>query len=262
MKICLVNAESAWKDKQENLKRAENYIKEALKLFPETQVIVFPELSITGYILDEDNKELAEDASWDSILAIKQLAKKYDVNIIAGFIRKDGDKIFNSSMVVDKKWELITTYDKNHLFSSCPEPEMYNAWESLSVFELEWWKCGLFICFDCRYPRLFEAYKNAWVECIFGIYNWLQGRNKEDMFSAIIKSKSVDNQLFIAWVDCIWSDENASYTWSACISTPYAEDIKITQKDIYHYAELDKQDILSTRDILPMEPSFKENYNK
>lgn len=260
MKICLINSKPIWKDKDENLKRAESYIKEALELFPQTQVIVFPELSLTGYVLDNDNKFLAEEDNWHCVQIIWKLAKKFNVSIIAWFIRRNEDKTFNSSMVIDKKWKLIATYDKSHLFSSCPEPDLYSPWDRLAIFDLEWWKCWLYICFDCRYPRLFEAYKNAGVECIFWIYNWVAGRNKENMFSAIVKSRSNENQLFVAWVDCTWSDKNTSYTWSACISTPYAEDIKITKNEIYHYAELNKEDIVDMRKILPMEPSFKKEY--
>ena len=81
---------------------------------------------------------------------------------MAGFIQKNGDyKPFNSAMVVSKNGELITTYSKNHLFSQCPEPVMYSVSHKLELFELEGWKCGIFICFDNRYPRLFEAYKKA-----------------------------------------------------------------------------------------------------
>jgi predicted amidohydrolase len=232
-----------------------------MDIFPETEVIVFPELSFTWYVLDDSNKELWEDTDWFCISETKKLAEKYNVNIIAWFIEKNGlDKPYNSSMVISKDWKLICTYQKSHLFSQSKEPELYSAWKKLQTFEIWGWRCGIFICFDCRYPRLFEAYKEKWVECIFWLYNWVWWRNKPEIFNSILKTRATENQYFLAGIDCSWSDENANYTSSACITTPYCEDIKITKKEIYHYAELKKQDIEEVSSLLPLKPSFKEDY--
>gem|GEM_PF-3765163 len=77
IKISLINFEASWKDKKANLEKKEKHIKKVLELFPETQVVVFPELSFTGYVLDEDNKKLAEDENGFCVSEIKKLAKKY-----------------------------------------------------------------------------------------------------------------------------------------------------------------------------------------
>jgi predicted amidohydrolase len=60
MNICLINFDAIWKDKQKNIEKKEELIKRALELNSKTQLIVFPELSLTGYILDEDSIKLAE----------------------------------------------------------------------------------------------------------------------------------------------------------------------------------------------------------
>ena len=262
MKIALVNFEPTWKDIKSNLVKKENHIKKVLELFPETQVVVFPELSFTGYVLDEDNKKMAEDENGFCVSETKKLAIKYWINIIAGFIEKNWDKKpFNSSMVVSKKWKLITTYAKTHLFSQCPEPDLYSSWESLKTFELEWIKCWIYICFDNRYPKLFEKYKKAWVQCLFWPHAWVSWRNKKEIFNVLTKARAHENQYFIAWVDCIGSDKNTSYTWSSCISTPFSEDIKITKEKIYHYAEINLEDIEKISKMLPLWPSYLEDYN-
>lgn len=261
MKVTAINFEPTWKDIQDNLRKKEHHIQRVLELFPETQVIVFPELSFTGYVLDADNTELAEDVGGFCVSETKKLAQKYDVHIIAWFIEKNlYGKPFNSAMVVSKKWELITTYSKNHLFSQSVEPELYSAWQELQTFELEGIKCGVFVCFDNRYPRLFEAYKKVWVECVFWMYAWLVGRNKEQIFDVIVKTRAHENQFFVVWVDSRWSDKNATYTSSACISNPFAEDIKQTKEDIYHHAQIDTQDIENISTMLPLGDAYKEVY--
>jgi len=60
LNICLINFDAVWKDKQKNIEKKEELIKRALDFNSETQLIVFPELSLTGYVLDKDSLKLAE----------------------------------------------------------------------------------------------------------------------------------------------------------------------------------------------------------
>ena len=118
MHICLINFDAVWKDKSSNITRKESLIQQALTYHPETDIIVFPELSLTGYVLDADAGSLAEEPTGSSIQAISSIARKYGVNVIFGFIEKNGqEKPYNSIAVLSKTGELITTYRKNHLFT-------------------------------------------------------------------------------------------------------------------------------------------------
>jgi len=261
MKICLVNFDPVWKDKQKNIEKKESYIQKALEMSPETSTIIFPELSLTAYVLDQDVTDLAEDIDGDSITQMKSLAKKYNVHLIFWFIEKNGEsKPYNSVLVIWKDGEIITKYRKNHLFTQSIEPDIYSPWEELSIFELDGWKCGLSICFDIRYPRVYEAYKHAGVECVITPYAWVDGRNKPDIFASLSKARSSENQFFMVWVDCIWKDQNNSYAGNAVVSNPYGEDIKQTEQNIFHFADMDKQEIENLESIIPLRDGFKTNY--
>ena len=261
MEICLINFDPVWKDKQKNLDKKEELIKRALELKSDISTIIFPELSLTWYILDEDVYNLAENLGWSSINKIKDLAKNYWVNIIFWFIEKNGkNKPYNSLLVISKTWEIIVKYSKNHLFTQGIESDIYSPWETLTIFELEWWKCWLSICFDIRYPRLYEAYKKAWVECVFTSFAWVNGRNKPDIFRSLCKGRSSENQFYMVWVDCIWKDENNLYVGNAIVSNPYSEDISETKEEIFHFAKLDKNEIFALEKVIPLWWSFKINY--
>ncbi len=261
MKICLINFNSFWKNKEKNIEKKEKLINQAILLFKDIDVIVFPELSLTGYVLDSDNLELAENIDWNSIKKMQEIAKKYNVWIVFWFIEKNNnEKPFNSCIFIDKNWDVLATYSKNHLYSESVEPDFYSAWKWLSIFEFMWYKCWFSICFDVRYPRLFEEYKKNWVECIFNPFAWTDWRNKPSLFQTLNKSRSHENQFFMVSVDNLWIDENASYSWNAIISNPFWEDISKTKGWIFHFWEINKEDIKSIRNALPLENSFKEKY--
>ncbi len=118
MNICLINFESVWKDKLANIRQKRVLITEAIEHRPDIDIIVFPELSLTGYILDSDAEALAENLTGESLIALQDEAKKHSVAIIFGFIEVNPHgKPYNSVVVISKSGEVITTYRKNHLFS-------------------------------------------------------------------------------------------------------------------------------------------------
>ena len=168
-------------------------------------------------------------------------------------------KPYNTQFVISKNGELIAYYHKNHLFTQSAEPDVYTAGDDLVTFELEDWKCGLSTCFDIRFPRLFEAYKKAGVECLFAGFNWVEGRNKAAIMENLVKARAHENQYFFTAVDRSGSDPNTSYYGTALVANPYAEDVA-KHEGIYAYAEIEKEDIETLSRTLPLSGSFKSEY--
>ena len=180
--------------------------------------------------------------------------------IICGLIEKNGsDNPYNTAVVVSKDGELIASYRKNHLFTGGDEPRYYSAGKELVVFELEGWKCGLSICFDIRFPRLFETYKKAGVECMFSGNNWVDGRNKPAILENLVKARAHENQYYFIAVDRSGKDPSTMYYGTSVFSNPFSEDVA-RRNGIYSYAEISKDDIQTLKQSLPLEDSFKSDY--
>ncbi len=261
MNVATVASDPVWKNPKENIQQTENHVAEVMRLYPRTQVILFPEISLMGAVNDESNTEIAENLDGYCVTEIKRIAKQQDVAVICGMIEKNPNgKPFNTQFVVSSDGELLSRYRKNHLFTESNEPNVYASGKELSVFEIAGWKCGLAICFDIRFPRLLEVYKRAGVECVFSGFNWTAGRNKPDIMKTLVKARAHENQYFFVAVDRNGSDPNTSYYGTSVISNPYAEDIA-GRNGIYSYAEISKDDIANLAKKLPLVESFKEKYS-
>lgn len=173
--------------------------------------------------------------------------------------KNPSSKPYNCQFVVSKTGELIARYHKNHLFTESTEPDLYCPGNELVTFDINGWKCGLSTCFDIRFPRLFEAYKQAGVECMFSGFNWVYGRNKPVNMESLVKARAHENQLFFVAVDRTGSDPNTSYYGTNIISTPYCENIA-ELNGIYGFAEIFKDDIKTLSTMLPLASSFKPQY--
>lgn len=260
MNVVTVASETVWKNVDKNIELTEYHVNEVMKLLPKTQVILFPELSLTGFIVDESNQEVAQTMDSNAVEKIKAIASKHEVALVCGLVEKNPKgKPFNTQFIVSKDGDLVAKYHKNHLFTQSTEPDVYTPGDELITFELEGWKCGLSTCFDIRFPRLYEAYKKAGVECIFAGFNWVEGRNKVDIIKSLVKARAQENQYFFIVVDRSGSDPNTQYYGTSVISNPFSEDIA-TRQGVYSYAELDKAEIKEISGLLPLEDSFRAQY--
>ncbi len=113
------------------------------------EVVSFHELSITAYTFLKDLKpnqleQLAENVpGGPSSVHLKDLAKKYDIVILAGLLEQEQDKIYNTYVCFDGDG-LIARYRKIHPFIS----PYLSAGNEYAVFELLGWRCGILICYD------------------------------------------------------------------------------------------------------------------
>lgn len=261
MKVATVASDTAWKDVSKNVELAHHHVSKVKQLYPDVDVILFPEISLAGFIVDSSNADVAESLDSNAVQNIKEIAIENKVALICGLVEENpGGKPFNTQFVISKDGELIASYRKNHLFTQSAEPDVYSAGAELVTFELKGWKCGLSTCFDIRFPRLFEAYKKAGVEVVFSGFNWVEGRNKPEIMESLVKARSHENQYFMVTVDRSGSDPNTNYYGKSVITNPFAEEVA-NRNDIYSYAELNKDDIVSLGNILPLTGSYRFEYN-
>lgn len=261
MNITTIASTPAWKDVGENIKLTSHHVNEALELFPDSDILLFPELSLSGFVVDEDVENVAQPINGPAVTAVQELAKKHNIAIIAGFIEKvSGDKPANTQFVASPSGELLAIYRKNHLFTQSDEPKLYCRGSELVTFEYKGWKCGISTCFDIRFPRLFEAYKKAGVECMFSGFNWVEGRNKPAIMEHLVLARAHENQFFFAAVDRNGESAGTSFYGTSVIASPYAENLAVS-KGIYSNASISKDDIETLSINLPLAGSFKEEYS-
>jgi len=117
-------------------------------------LLVLPELFATGYAFTskEEAHQLAE--THDGITAgfLKKLSAETGAIMVGGFIEQEGDRIFNSAIMVFGD-AVIGTYRKIHLFNR--EKLWFSAGnKQLEVYLINGMKIGMMICFDWIFPEV------------------------------------------------------------------------------------------------------------
>ena len=164
--IALINFQAVWGDKDINLKKMLNDIKEASSRG--ANLILFPEMSLTGYSMEQDKGlkrldrmqvKLAEKYNGASAQAVAKLAKEKNVYVVYGYpevIGNDPLNVYNSAIAVGPKG-IIGSYQKIHPFGS--EVIWCKTGRKPFIFSTPWGPIGISICYDTyNYPELGRYY--------------------------------------------------------------------------------------------------------
>jgi predicted amidohydrolase len=135
-----------------NLRKAEQLLKNA-STGQKLDLAVFPEDCITGPI--PDNLESSLDNDSQALNVMKNLARKYETYIVCGsFIKRKNGKYYNTSLLIDRKGQIILEYAKNNLWIL--ERSYLTSGKSLPVVKTSIGTIGLTICWDLAFPDTFR----------------------------------------------------------------------------------------------------------
>ena len=159
---------------EENLKQASDLIREAA-----SQGAVFistPE--VTDQIIADRASKIDQHYTQKDHPAVpffSDLAKELDVALLIGSmcVKVSDDKLANRSFLFASNGELLTTYDKIHLYDvdlptgeSHRESNSFRGGDKAVLQELDGHHLGLTICYDMRFPHLFRHLAKAGADII------------------------------------------------------------------------------------------------
>lgn len=248
MKIALLQLDITWEEKDRNIKKAELYLKKASD--NGCDVAVLPEMFNTGFSMNIS--KIADNEEGTTHKRLSELAKKYNINIIAGYPikKRQEDKGRNIAAVYDRKGIKIAYYTKIHPFSYANEDKYYHFGKDPVIFELDGIPSSIFICYDLRFPEIFRRISDN-VHMIFIIANWPASRIQH--WDILLKARAIENQCFIIGVNRIGVDGNRiSYNGHSQIISPWGDVIVIADETAeYINSEIDINLVKEIREKYP-----------
>jgi predicted amidohydrolase len=143
---------------QQALTKVELFIKEASS---KADVIVFPEYFLS--VVLEDN--VLADYEGRYVQHFQHLANKYGIDLVPGsFIEGDRDGLYNTTYYIDKTGTIRGKYRKVNLWH--PERPLLIPGNGASVFDTQYGRVGLIICWDLMFPEIFRSMLRQGVEVV------------------------------------------------------------------------------------------------
>ena len=183
---------------------------------PDPDFVVLPEIFTCPY----DNKcfpQFAESGEGETYRFLANLARERKAYVIGGSIPElEEGKIYNTSYIFDRGGKLIGKHRKIHLFDIdvqggqyFKESDVLSPGTQITVFDTEFGKMGVCICFDIRFPDLFIEMRKAGARMVFipTAFNMTTGPAH---WETLFRSRALDQQIYVFGCSPA-RDEKASY---------------------------------------------------
>lgn len=163
-------------DREGNFRRIEYALEQAAA--QHAQIAVFPESSILGWE-NPDAHHLAGPIPGNDSNRIAALARKYGLMIAIGLDEKDGDRLFDSAILVDKSGKLLWKHRKiNVLPELMAPPYSQGRPDDIGVVETEFGRIAVLICADTFTDAFVERLKNLKPDLMLVPYGWAATNDK------------------------------------------------------------------------------------
>ncbi len=97
--------------------------------------------------------DTAQTLDGEYVSTMKEYAKKYNTYIVINFHEKDEkDRIYNTSVLIDRQGSVTGKYRKTHISFNEYESGVTPG-EELNVFDTDFGKLGILICWDAYFPE-------------------------------------------------------------------------------------------------------------
>lgn len=117
-----------------------------------------------------------------------EVARRNNIYIVAGILEKEGDVVYNTAVLLDRKGDVAGKYRK----TSLPREEIdggVTPGDSFPVFDTDFGRIGMMICWDVTFPEAARALARQGAEVIF-LPIW-----GGDL--TLAKARAIENQVYL-----------------------------------------------------------------
>ena len=252
-------------DKEFNLNRVEQFILEYSN--KSIDLVLLPEFFSTGIDHNSFLNFYEDEYGGYVVKKVKDIAKKYSVNIVAGsVIEKSDNKLYNTSFVINRDGESIGKYRKIHLFNynGGTEGQRITAGNEPVVVELDFAKIGLNICYDFRYPLMQKNLAKMGAEILVCPTAWCiinekynnsdKLKHEQDIWESLNKIRAYDNLVCVVSCNQVGkANERVSNIGHSMIVSPDGEVLaNAGNEECAIYAEIDLEKVRQYKKEYPI----------
>lgn len=218
--IALAQIESRVGDKTRNLQHMATYIAKAKK--QKVDMVLFPELALTGYVVKDRTYELAETIPGPSTKKMEKLATENNLHVVFGMIEKSQNAkgvVYNTAVLVSPDG-ILGRYRKMYLptHSIFEEKRYFRPGYETPVFDTPVGKVGIIICYDLYFPetvRLLRLKGAELIACISASPNV-----RRHYFEILTAARALENTAYLAYVNLVGIQDGLQFWGGSRLIAP------------------------------------------
>ena len=247
--LALAQISSQRENKKENLRKIEELTMRAKK--EKADLVIFPELSLTGYVVRDQIYELAETIPGPSTTQIAELTRKTGMYVVFGMpelSKKTKATIYNTAVFVGPEG-IIGKYHKRYLptHSVFEEKRYFRPGYETAAFDTSLGKIGLCICYDLFFPEVTRLTRLEGAQLIICIS--ASPSVRRSYFETLTAARAIENTAYLAYVNLVGVEDGLQFWGGSRLLSPTG--------DVISKARYDEEDLVlcevDFKDIRPAE---------
>lgn len=249
MKVACVQLDIVFGKPKENFRNVKEKIREAASLG--AKIVVLPEMWNTGYDLTRLD-EIADVEGQDTKKLFSQLSKDLKIYIVGGSVStKKGDKFYNTMYVSSDSGEIVSEYNKAHLFKLMDEHLYLEEGNQKNLFSIDGVEMGGIICYDLRFPEWTRVHVLDGAKVLFIPAQWPDKRI--DHWKTLLQARAIENQIFIVAINRVGHDPNNSFNGNSMVIAPWGEVLWVGEnEETTHIVDINLNEIDEVRNTIPV----------
>ena len=131
------------------------------------------------------------------------LAREHGIWLVGGtlpMVSPEAGKVLNTTLVYDPQGQMMSRYDKIHLFGFNKGAESYDEartivpGQTVGVFDASFGRVGLSVCYDLRFPELYRAMGECALIIVPAAFTHTTGRAH---WEVLLRARAIENQCYV-----------------------------------------------------------------
>ncbi len=225
-------------------------------------LVMLPEMFYCPYATEEFPQR-AEHEGGSMWQFCSEIAAEYSVYLAAGSVPEldvESSKVYNTAYVFDRSGKQIAKHRKMHLFDidvkggqRFMESDTLSAGNEITVFDTDFGKVGLCICYDIRFPELTRlmALKGAEIVLVPAAFNMTTGPAHWEL---TFRAQAVFNQVYVLGTSTARDMSRSYHAWGHTIAIDPWGDVKgqLDENEGMLITDIDLTRIYEIREQLPL----------
>ncbi|MGD8428922.1 MAG: carbon-nitrogen hydrolase family protein [Ectothiorhodospiraceae bacterium] len=184
-------------------------------------LLVLPEMWLTGYNIGNTVWELAEPADGKAAARIAEIARERELAILYGYPERAGGFVYNAAQLIDHDGVRRTNMRKAHLFGD-EERRLFRAGDhELSVVECAGLRLGILICYDVEFPEAVRTLALRGAEAVLVPTALFQPFSF--VATHVVPVRAWENSVYVAYANRCGTEGEMTYVGRSAICSPNGE---------------------------------------
>ncbi|HWB00691.1 MAG TPA: nitrilase-related carbon-nitrogen hydrolase [Pirellulales bacterium] len=186
-------------------------------------LVLLPELWPCGYFAFDRYEAEAEAIDGPLMGRLAKKAAQLGAYLLTGsFVERDGQRLYNTCVLLDRKGQQVARYRKQHLFGYRSQESLLLSPGSETVVALSaWGPIGLSICYDLRFPELYRRMIDQQARIMLVTASWPAARH--EAWNTLCRARAIENLAIVIACNAAGSSAGARLAGNSMAVGPMGE---------------------------------------